>query len=441
MKDGEWRIDGGGDVQSEIWNLKYVVVVGVLLVSLVACLPATSAPPTLVPPSTATPSPTFTPALPSASTPTPSPTSMPTSSPTSTPTLALTPAPTFTPIPTPDVAIVRGPYLQSVTTNTIIVAWETDLPSHGAVAYGETEYGASVADATMGTRHAVTLTGLAPYTTYHYRVESSGVPLSGDGYETTFRTAAALDQDSFTFAVFGDTRTQHQFHQAVVERIVKAEPDFVLHTGDLVAMGSASPQWETFFEIERELMARAPLFPALGNHEVNHPRYFDLFYLPGNERWYTFDYGNARFVCLQVDGIADFGPQSEQYAWLEEVLAANTQPWLFVYFHVPPYSSVYDYLENDVRRVLPPLFERYGVDVVFNGHRHNYERNEVNGITYVVTGGGGAPLYAMQEREPTQVAFALAYHLVRLEVNGDHLGATVISSDGELLDEFERSAD
>ncbi len=413
---------------------KHILVVGIVLVSLVACLPATPAPPTLTLSSTAIPPPASTPASLS--------TSMPASSPTSTPTIVPTLSPIFTSVPTPDVAIVRGPYLQSVTTNTIIVAWETDLPSYGAVAYGETEeYGASVADATEGTRHAVTLTGLAPYTTYHYRVESSGVPLSGDGYETTFCTAAGPDQDSFTFVAFGDTRTQHQFHQAVVERIVEAEPDFVLHTGDLVAMGSISPYWETFFEIERELMARAPLFPALGNHEVNHSRYFDLFYLPGNERWYTFDYGNARFVCLQVDGIADFGPGSEQYTWLEETLAANTQPWLFVYFHIPPYSSVQDNSEHYVRQTLTPIFERYGVDVVFNGHRHNYERSEVNGVTYVVTGGGGAPLHAIQGREPAQVAFAVAYHFVLLEINGQRLEATVISSKGEVLDEFERSAD
>jgi len=255
----------------------------------------------------------------------------------------------------------------------------------------------------------------------------------------TFRTAAGPDQTKFTFVAFGDTRTQHQPHQAVVDRIVALEPDFVLHTGDLVAMGSINSLWETFFEIERELMARAPLYPALGNHEVNHAHYFDLFYLPGNERWYTFEYGHARFICLQVDGIADFGPQSEQYAWLEEALAANKQPWLFVNFHIPPYSSSVDAREHSVRQALTPLFERYGVDVVFCGHHHNYERNEVNGITYVVTGGGGAPLGVMEEREPTRAAFAVTYHVVLLELDGNHLKATVISSKGKVLDEFERS--
>ena len=357
-----------------------------------------------------------------------------------TPSPAATPAalPTSIPIPSLDTVLSRGPYLQSVTTDTITVVWETDRPSQGAVAYGETEaYGSSVGDSALGTRHAVTLAGLDPYTAYHYRVESNGAPLSE---ESTFRTAAGPDQAQFTLAVLGDTHTP-QIHQALVNRIVPLQPDLVLHTGDLVDLGSALPYWDSFFEVERELMAGIPLFPTLGNHERNDPHYFDYFYLPGNERWYTFDYGNARFVCLQVDGIADYGPQSEQYAWLEGTLAANTQPWLFVYFHIPPYSSSSDAHEGRIRQTLAPLFERYGVDVVFNGHHHNYERNQVEGITYVVTGGGGGTPSVMEEREPTQVEFAVVHHFVHLEIDGQHLAATVISSKGKVLDTFERSAE
>jgi len=361
--------------------------------------------------------------------------------PTDTPAPPPTWTPTATTVPTPDADLIRGPYLQSVTADSITVVWETDRPTHGTVAYGETgTYGLRVADPAVGTRHAVSLTSLAPYTAYHYRVESGGAPLSEDA---TFRTAAGSDQTRFTFAVFGDTRTGHQFHRAVVARMVEAAPDFVLHTGDLVANGSIPDHWDTLFKIEQALLAHTPLFLAMGNHERNDALYADgrhpsdLFYLPGNERWYTFDYGNARFVCLQVNGYGDFSPGSQQYAWLVETLAANTQPWLFVFFHVPPYSSVQDALEADVRGALVPLFERYGVDVVFNGHHHNYERNEMNGVTYVVSAGGGAPLYAAQEREPTQAAFALAYHFVLVEVDGDHLKATAISNDGDVLDEFD----
>ncbi len=367
----------------------------------------------------------------------------------------LAPPPSPTLVPISGQPLLRGPYLQSVTDNSVIVVWETDRPSHGAVVYGETEeYGASVADSAIGARHAVTLTGLAPRMLYHYCVASDGAPsewpvLRGGallGADAAFRTAAGFDQTEFTFVVFGDTRTQHQVHRQVVDAILEQGPDFVLHTGDLVDNGWDAEQWAIFFEIERELMARVPLFPALGNHEADSLLYFDFFHLPGNEHWYTFDYGNARFVCLQVDGWADFGPGSEQYAWLEEALAANTQPWLFVYFHVPPYSSVpphsasFAAVEETARGALSPLFEQYGVDVVFNGHAHCYERNEVNGVTYIVTAGGGAPLYWPQDQEPTQAAFARDYHFVLLEIDDDHLGATVISVEGKMLDQFERRA-
>ena len=396
---GGFSFDAHGAVPT--MNLKHTLVASVInvaLVGLTACLSTT-----------------------------PTPLATPMSLPTSTPTTSL------------DTVLTRGPYLQSVTTNTVIVVWETEQPSQGEVAYGETEdYSLSMAGSTLDTRHAVTLTGLEPYTTYHYRVESGGAPLSED---MTFRAAAGPDQTEFTFVVLGDTRTQHQIHQALVDRIVALKPDFVLHTGDLVFLGSVIPYWETFFEIERELLARASLFPTLGTHERNSSRYFDHFYLPGNERWYTFDYGNARFICLQVDDIADYGPESEQYVWLEETLAANTQPWLFVYFHIPPYSSSLDAREGPIRRTLTPLFEQYGVDVVFNGHHHNYERNEVNGVTYIVTGGGGAPLCVMEEREPTRAAFAVAHHYVLLEIDDQHLNATVISHQGRILDTFERGTE
>jgi predicted phosphodiesterase len=421
-------------------TIRALVTVPIVLAGLFACRPTLLVPlntdhppPTLIPTpfSTATATISPSPARPAA----PSPTTKPTDEPTIPP----TDEPTNTPVILRDVTIVRGPYLQSVTTDSVIVIWETDQPSYGQVVYGETEVSrASAIDPGASTRHAITLTDLKPYTLYHYHVESNGTPLSE---KRTFRTAAGPDQTQFTFVALGDTRTQHQVHRTVAEGIVAAAPDFVLHTGDLVESGSFPDHWETFFQIEQELMACTPLFPALGNHEENDPLYFDLFYLPGNERWYTFDYGNARFICLQIDGYGAFDPGSEQYAWLEGALAANTQAWLFVYFHVPPYTSVEDAWESPVRQSLSPLFERYGVDLVLNGHKHNYERNEVNGITYVVTGGGGAPLYAMQEQEPTQAAFALAHHFVLLEIDGDHLTAMAISNEDEMLDRFERNAD
>ncbi len=323
-----------------------------------------------------------------------------------------------------------------MTPTAVIIVWETDEPSPGTVTYGEEagDYGRLAHDPQVGIHHVVTLTGLSPYTAYHYQVQASAPPL-GDGY--TFRTAAGPDQDRFTFAAFGDTRSQEQFHQAVVDLIVSLEPDFVLHTGDLVAHGYSDHEWNTFFEIEQELMARAPLFPALGNHEGNAALYYDFFYLPGNERWYSFDYGHAHFVCLQADNLADLSPEGEQVRWLRADLEATDRPWKFAFFHVPPYSSLYRE-ENDVRvqEVLAPVLAEHGVQVVFNGHDHGYQRLVVDDVTYLVTAGGGAPLYTLLELHPALVAHAVEYHTVLVTLDGPTLTAVAISATGEELDRF-----
>jgi hypothetical protein len=378
--------------------------------------------------------------------PTPPPTPSPTLAPTAT---SVAPAPatpteappsptatlTATPAPTPSAALIDGPYLQSVTASSIIVAWDTDEASTGEVVYGETaDYTTRLADPAPATRHALTLVGLRPYTTYHYRLESNGWPLTED---FTFRTAADASQPSFTFAVFGDTRTGHDRHRSVVDRLLALEPDIALHTGDLVTSGSSAADWETFLSIERPLMARVPIFPTLGNHEQDNPFYFDLFYLPGNERWYAFDYGPARFVCLEIDGIASFGRSSEQYTWLEATLAANTQPWLFVYFHVPPYSALSeDDFQLAVREMLVPLFQQYSVDAVFNGHHHDYQRILVNGITYIVTGGGGAETYPVTQPYPGLLAYYNGPHVVYFTLTGETLTGQAMTPEGEIFDTF-----
>jgi hypothetical protein len=265
-------------------------------------------------------------------------------------------------LPTPvQTTLVRGPYLQSVTPTSVIVAWETADPAPGVVAYGESAAGERVAaDPEVTARHVVTLTGLTPYTLYHYQVFADVIPLGADSIplsgDFTFRSAAGPDQSRFTFVLFGDTRTQHEVHRAVVERILTWQPDFAIHTGDLVEHGGEAAEWQTFFSIEQELLARTPFFPILGNHEGNSPLYFDLFYLPGNERWYSFDYGNAHFVCLQADNFADLSPESEQVRWLEADLVASDRLWKMAVFHVPAYSSLFRE-QNDprTRQVLAPI--------------------------------------------------------------------------------------
>lgn len=325
--------------------------------------------------------------------------------------------------------------MQFPTADSVVVVWETDHPMPGEVHFGRSgAYDHQVQSEVIATRHEVTLRGLDPGSEYGYWIASLGYALGGSG---SFRTAPSPGETAFAFAAFGDSRTGHATHRRIADRILSFSPDFALHTGDLVGFGSRTSEWDRFFEIEHSLLASVPLFPSPGNHEENDARYFEAFVLPGNERWYAFDWGNARFVSLQIDAIVPFGKESEQVQWLESVLAANRQPWLVVWFHLPPFdATARTDLSAAVRVNLVPLFEQYGVDLVLNGHSHSYQRSIVNGITYVVTGGGGAELHPLVESGPgLQTAFA-GHHFVYFTVNGPTLTAQVVADDGQIVEEF-----
>jgi len=315
------------------------------------------------------------------------------------------------------------------------ILWDTDRRVIGDVVYGETaDLGSRQSESQATRRHEVQISGLVPHTSYHYRVEAPDGPLSEDA---SFRTAAR-PEDPFSFAVFGDTQRGHESHQLIADRILSLAPDFILHTGDLVSDGDSKAEWDTFFAIEQALLQRIPLYPTLGNHENQSSLYFDQFHLPGNERWYMFDYGNARFICLEIDKGAAYDPSSDQYAWLEAALAGNTQTWLVVYFHIPPYTgSQSDAAEvPNIRETLSPLFARYGVDLVLNGHHHNYQHFDVNGVNYVITGGGGGSIQQVSASQPGLLTYTVQHHFIHVAVAGAILSATVLSVDGETLDEF-----
>lgn len=237
--------------------------------------------------------------------------------------------------------------------------------------------------------------------------------------------------------VYGDSRTNHFVHQDVVDLMVQSEPVAVFHTGDLVEDGLDPEQWEIFFHITEALMRTVEFYPALGNHEKNSPIFFEKFDLPNNERWYCVDLDPIHFVVL--DSNADTEPTSNQYLWLVDDLGnlPDHTKFVIVLFHHPPYSSGrHGGDEKGLINTWVPVFESRGVDLVFNGHDHNYERSLVNSVYYIVSGGGGAPLYGKENFNPYSQVFIKSYHFCRLSLEGDRLDVEVISRDGETIDLF-----
>ncbi len=294
----------------------------------------------------------------------------------------------------------KYPYLQAVTTDSIVVMWETDGSSTGEVRYGLTSsLGSTVASATTGTMHEVQITGLATSTRYQYQVSTS----EGDSGIYSFVTAP-LPNEPFSLVIFGDTRTNTWDHEDVMARIeaVVGYPDLIINTGDLVEDSDDQGQWDDYFSIEHEIIARGGLVPVVGNHDdASAYASFDRFFHPypgGTDHYTSFDYGNLHVAVIDTND--DFTTGSAQHAWLAaDLAAAAADPdidHIIATCHVPPYTTgahgVADHDEwQPVRDHLVPLFEQYGVQTVFSGHDHHYERGEVNGITYIVSGGGGAP--------------------------------------------------
>ncbi|MBM2850626.1 MAG: hypothetical protein HW418_3568, partial [Anaerolineales bacterium] len=173
-----------------------------------------------------------------------------------------------------------------------------------------------------------------------------------------------------------------------------------------------------------------------------------------NELYYSFDYGNAHFVVLN-NYFSMNSVGSTQYNWLAADLAASNQFWKFVFFHEPAYASDSLQQPRDSTKTvqnLVPLFEQYGVDMVFSGHWHYYERMkpllggqvstiEAGGVVYLVTGGGGAGLHGVGTGtlNPRTAAKVQKFHLTMMDVNGCSLQLSAVQKVSGSADTFDAS--
>lgn len=180
---------------------------------------------------------------------------------------------------------------------------------------------------------------------------------------------------------------------------------------------------------------------AIGNHERNSHWFYDFFSFPKPENYYAFDYGSAHFAIVDTD--QPYDTDSAQYKWLEAELAsdaAQKADWLFVAFHEPGYSEGWDSAgydgSDDVRSYLMPLLEKYAVDMVFNGHTHDYERGVYNGVYYIISGGGGAPLDRFYRGFEHVVRSFYVYHYCTVDLDGPTLTLRAVAPEGQVIDEM-----
>ncbi|UCH09444.1 MAG: metallophosphoesterase [Fidelibacterota bacterium] len=337
-------------------------------------------------------------------------------------------------------AFLNGPYLQNVQQNSMTIMWETSEPGIGKVEYwNSTTEKQVVEESDPSTIHEIVLSDLATETEYWYRI------LTDEGASRRYRFQTAVREETpFAFAVYGDNRNGPLNHKRITDIIASKEPNFVIHGGDLVNRGRVYVQWnKLFFGPAASMMSQIPLFPVLGNHEDHSEHYYNYFSLPGNEQWYSFDFGNTHFVFLDSDD--DFLEEGDQMEWLIEDLEKNTAEWTIAIFHHPPFTSGGNYYRPDRiyrKNLLHPIMEKYGVDIVFNGHDHHYERIKPvktrkgdQAVTYVVAGNGGIPMRFSRTLEWT-ASIGRIFGFVQVSVNGSKLTYQAINIDDEVFDEL-----
>jgi len=332
--------------------------------------------------------------------------------------------------------IAGGPFVVNVTSRGATIVWlvqseeATLQPSGSAVAR------------TSPSLHVekTTMTGLQPNTRYEYSVSSQ------DAGKGSFKTPPSADTGGpYNFVVYGDTRTRHDVHRRVMSEVVKhGIPDFVVHTGDLVADGNDSSLWPVFFDIEKDILRQASFFPSLGNHERNAHDFYEFF--QASQAYYSFDWGTAHFSVLNSDianvSTSELARQAywtEQTRWLEEDLRTHQNAdYRFVVSHHPPFTAVARRQgDNPHVTALSAMFEKYRVSAAFFGHDHNYQHYLSNGVHYVTTGGGGAPLYDVDKPpQGIMVKIASIENFVKVSVDGKAAHFQAIAIDGQTLDDF-----
>jgi hypothetical protein len=348
------------------------------------------------------------------------------------------------------VKIVRGPTVQWVTPTSARVAWWTNINSTSVVNFGIAgPTGTTATDTTLVQNHVVLLAPLAAATAYQYTVGNGSV-ISGTARFTT--TAAA--GTSFSFDAIGDYGAGSVGETNNASRIAGDGAQFLQTLGDNVYSEAKDPDFTNqysefdghFFKQMQPALSAKALWTANGNKEYyGGGAWFNVIWAPNNEKWYSYDWGDAHIVVL--DSSQPFDPASPQFAWAQaDLVAHQSSVWRIVVIQDPPYSSTSaNSSATGVQTNLVPLFQAQRVQLVLSGNSHNYERSNplingvpaAGGITYMVSGNGGNAFNPFTIPEPSWSASrnSSLYGYLKVSVSPTAIVLNEISAaDGTTLD-------
>ena len=302
--------------------------------------------------------------------------------------------------------IIRGPYLQKGTESSVVISCRTDAAAALTINYGTALNNLSQSvTSPSAINHEITISGLNANTRYYYEITDGSATLTTASAEYYFQThPPTYSQELVRGWVLGDCGTANSDQRAVRDayyNYVGAEhTDLILFLGDNAYDSGTDGEYQAavFENMYEDKLQNTISWSCLGNHDGYSASsssqtgpYYDIFSLPtngesggvasGTEAYYSFNYGNIHFVCLDSYD-SDRSESGAMHTWLENDLAAHSSDWLVAFWHHPPYTrgSHNSDLEPaliQMRNNFLPLLEDYGVDVVFCGHSHSYERSHM----------------------------------------------------------------
>jgi len=248
-----------------------------------------------------------------------------------------------------------------------------------------------------------------------------------------------MKMGSVKFAVIGDTGTGDSHQLAVARQLAtyrgKFPFEFVIMMGDNLYGGNSAKDYDKKFAIPYKPLTDAGVkfYASLGNHDDPSERFYKPFNM-GGERYYSFKPANSsvRFFALDSNYMDD-----KQLVWLDKELIASGSDWKICFFHHPPYSSGEAHgSDTALRAQVEPIFVKYGVNAVFTGHEHFYERiKPQKGIAYFIAG-SSAKLRAgdIAPSALSDKGFDTGFTFMLVEIVGDDLFFQTVTEKGATID-------
>ncbi len=297
--------------------------------------------------------------------------------------------------------------------------------------------------------HQGHLCGLSPATTYSYQV--GGEDLSGNSHYSpifTFHTAPDVSANPDTAVVLGfvgDSRGGYDVWQQLITELQTRTPDLILFSGDAVTFGITQDEWEDFFSLAQPLFANVPMIAADGNHEANAVNFYSQVAMPGDQQDYGVDYGFAHITVgndSPDDPSAITGAARDAIA--ADFAASQNAQWKIFMHHQPIFSASTRHGSSvTLQNAWQPVIDQYHIDLVLNGHDHDYEvtkpmvgmnpqPSSTNATVYIVAGGAGAELYPNGTGAWTQYSES-TYSAATINVREGQLDFEAFRQDGSAI--------